>query len=167
MGRPVSDLASSPRKRVSNDMTENPMPTAPGPAWSSESGATAEEVSELRRQFTLEFPESFFALLRHSNGGEGELALWPGWFVLDPVHEIARQNGGSFESGEMAGLFVFGGNSGLELIAFDTRNGAPWPVVAFDPIAGLSSVERIAATLDVFLAAVGHTATANGQQSSI
>jgi hypothetical protein len=137
-----------------------------GPEWSGEAGATPEEIDDLRRRFDLSFPESFTALLRSSNGGEGELALWPGWFVLDSTHDMTSENEESFTSGEMTGIFVFGGNGGLEHIAFDTRNGQPWPVVAFDPVAGITSLQTVAPTFAAFLQAVGYPAAEDDERMS-
>ncbi len=52
-------------------------------------------------------------------------------------------------------FFVFAGNGGLESIAFDLRNGPPFPVVMIDPIAGPESAEQIAPDIVAFIEAIG------------
>ena len=56
-----------------------------------------------------------------------------------------------------SGFFVFGGNGGGELIAFDTRNSRPWPVVSIDMtnISVTESVHVVAKDFASFLSLVG------------
>jgi hypothetical protein len=111
----------------------------------------------------VRLPDELLDLLRFSDGGEGELALapcWfvlaPCWFVLDPVAEIIRSLRTPVEQAEYPGFVFFGGNGGLERIALDARDGSePWPVVMIDPIAGAGSAERIAPDMEHFVNAIG------------
>ena len=128
----------------------------PGRDWTPASGASDDQIAQLMAAAPWPVPDALLALLRHANGGEGELALAPRRFVLDPVELIVD----SFDDAELveqfAGFFFFGGNGGLERIALDCRNGPPFPVVMIDPIAGPGSAEAIAPDLDAFIAAIGH-----------
>lgn len=124
--------------------------------WHRKAGAERAEIASLVQKSPTELPEGLIALLGYSNGGEGNLALPPLYFVLNTVDEIIRSLYGDFETSEFPGLIFFGGNGGLERIAFDTRDASPpWPIVMVDPIAGLSSVEPIASCFDKFALAIG------------
>ena len=127
----------------------------PDRRWEFQRGATESEIEQLLTASPVRPPESFLALLRCSNGGEGDIALPPLLFVLDPVKEILSGLADSFLQEELPGFMFFGGNGGLERIAFDLRGPEPWPVVMIDPIAGPESAVVIASTFDQFLSALG------------
>jgi hypothetical protein len=128
----------------------------PGRNWQTVPGAGEGEIQRLASLAPVRLPAELLALLRSSNGGEGELALPPGWFVLDPVEEIIRCLGEPQEREQFPGFVFFGGNGGLERIALDCREGTePWPVMMIDPIAGPESSERIAPSFHAFVQAIG------------
>jgi hypothetical protein len=52
-------------------------------------------------------------------------------------------------------FFVFGGNGGGEYLAFDMRDGAPWPVVTIDMVVGPASAEIVAPSFDAFIPLIG------------
>jgi hypothetical protein len=56
----------------------------PSAKWDSEAPASSEIIRKLVAESNIELPEEYLALLLCSNGGEGELALEPGWFQLWP-----------------------------------------------------------------------------------
>jgi len=125
--------------------------------WHKVDGADANDLAGLKHLAKVALPESYLALLRYSNGGEGPLAISPLYFQLDPItvtlQQITDDTFGEF----FPGLLVFGSNGGGEAIAFDTRCDAPFPIVAFDMtnIDLDESVVSIASDFDAFLDLVG------------
>ncbi|MBV6499103.1 MAG: hypothetical protein CJBNEKGG_01553 [Prosthecobacter sp.] len=110
--------------------------------WDREPPASAEVIGKLISESRLKLPEDYLAFLLQSNGGEGELGIQPGWFRIWQAEEVI-QAGLEHEVPKYApGFFTFGGNGGGELLAFDTRSGTPWPVVAL-PCIGLDAKEAI------------------------
>jgi hypothetical protein len=97
-------------------------------------------------------PASYLSLLALGNGGEVGLSVSPLTLCLDSA-EVALEY---WRSGiyTISGVFVFGGNGGGELLAFDLRNAGEWPVVAFDPIDPEGSIEVVAPDFDGLLALV-------------
>ena len=57
-------------------------------AWRGVAGATDCQIEELLAALPFTPPSCYIALLRASNGGEGELALAPMWFQLDDVDSV-------------------------------------------------------------------------------
>ncbi|MDB5296562.1 MAG: hypothetical protein JWO31_2545 [Phycisphaerales bacterium] len=110
---------------------------APAPPWSPEPGATEDAVDALRRAAPIELPSAYLNHLRQSNGGEGVLAVEPGYAVLWPAEEVIGSNRDIEVERWAPGLFAFGGNGGGELLAFDTRRGEPYAVVMV-PLIGLA-----------------------------
>ena len=99
-------------------------------------------------------PDEYLDLLRHSNG-EGDLCLAPGWFVLSSVAEMIDILNDDFYREQFNGFLFFGGNGGLEMLAFDRRVENGWTIVMIDPIAGPESAETIAADFGEFVRAIG------------
>lgn len=58
--------------------------------WTAAPGATASDVNRLTAAVQVELPAEYLDLLKHSNGGEGELAVRPGWFQLYDVDFAAE-----------------------------------------------------------------------------
>ncbi|GLQ98350.1 SMI1/KNR4 family protein [Dyella mobilis] len=116
--------------------------------WLVENGASPQALSALREALPL-LPPSYLDLLSRGNGGEAGLAAPPLILVLDPAEDALS----FWHSGvcTMEGVFVFGGNGGLELLAFDMRGNQPWPVISFDPIDPDGSVETLADDFPAFL----------------
>lgn len=129
----------------------------PDRKWSAEKGASAGALARLRNAAPVVLPETYYALLAFSNGGEGELAERPLWFQLYPA-EIALKE---FERGMadkfFPGFVFFGSSGGGEGVAFDARHSAPWPIVSIDRtnIDRRESVRLVAADFDRFLELVG------------
>ena len=129
----------------------------PDRVWNWQVGATEQQIQFLLSNTPADLPDELIALLRFSNGGEGDLALPPLLFALDPVEQIVEGMQDPFYKEEFPGFLFFGGNGGLEKIAFDLRAGAPpWPVVMIDPIAGPESATVIAPDFAAFVMAIGH-----------
>jgi hypothetical protein len=75
--------------------------------------------------------------------------------MLYPAAFAAELNA-SYEHRELyPGYFVFGSNGGLESIAFDIRAAPSWPIVMYDPVAGIESAVVIAEGMASFTSAIG------------
>jgi hypothetical protein len=55
----------------------------------------------------------------------------------------------------MSGVFVFGGNGGGALLAFEINATGKWPIVSFDPIDPQGSIREIAPDFETLLSLVG------------
>ena len=125
--------------------------------WHKVDGASADAITALKSLAPVDLPESYYSLLSFSNGGEGPLAVQPLWFQLYPAEETAQiEREGTFRE-FFKGLFVIGGNGGGEAVAFDLRENAPYPIVAFDMtnIDLQESVRPIAPSFDAALELIG------------
>lgn len=58
--------------------------------WRKVDGAPADAIAELKSVAPTVLPDSYFALLAFSNGGEGPLPVQPFWFQLYPAEEATR-----------------------------------------------------------------------------
>ena len=130
--------------------------SAPKRVWAARPGASAEELDALIAAIPCPVSPLLIALLRFSNGGEGDLALPPRFFVLDSVAEILDSLNDRFLTEQFPGFVFFGGNGGLERFALDLNSAVPpFPVVMIDPIAGPESAMQIAPDFSVFVEAIG------------
>jgi hypothetical protein len=127
-----------------------------GRDWFAVSGAAATELSRLRAVAPPDLPTRYLDLLTFSNGGEGPLSSQPYNLCLDAagtvVEAIESANHGQ---ADLRGFLIIGGSGGGEYIAFDTRSGAPWAIVAIDMVAGGGSAEVIAPDFDAFYDRIG------------
>jgi hypothetical protein len=128
----------------------------PSTKWNREPPANAQSIHKLVTESAIELPEEYLALLRYSNGGEGELAIEPGWFQLWPAEKVVEFNRGYEVEQNAPGFFGFGSNGGGEMLAFDTRKGQPWKVamIPFIPMRTEEAIE-IAGSFRVFIEAMG------------
>lgn len=128
-----------------------------GKGWMRNAGASEADLNALKNAVSFELPDSYLALLRWSDGGEGPLPVQPLWLVLYPAAEVVQiESEGAFKE-FFGGLFVVGGNGGGEAIALDCRGESPFPVVCFDMtnIDLNESIWPIAASFDDALALIG------------
>ncbi len=96
------------------------------PAPPADEGA----VQSLREHSRVDLPSAYLTQLAESNGGEGDLGAEPGWVVLWPAERVIEYNDMYDIADVLPGFYGFGDNGGGELLAFDTRTGSPYPVVA-------------------------------------
>jgi len=130
--------------------------TAPGRNWQLAPGAAADDLDRLTNTSPFPIPELLLDLLSQTNGGEGDLALPPRYFILDTVDEIIDGLNDEFLKKEFSHFLFFGGNGGLERIAFDLHKDTQSPrIVMIDPIAGPESAETIAHSIEVFITTIG------------
>lgn len=116
-------------------------------SWRSEPGASEGALDGLRRASPIPLPESYVGYLRTSNGGEGEIAVDPGWIVFWRAEEVLENNNGYEVEKCVPGLFGFGSNGGGDLLAFDTRGGAPYPIVTV-PFVGMEPEQAVMIATD-------------------
>jgi hypothetical protein len=127
-----------------------------GRDWYRMEGASAQTIEDLRAATPDELPESYVQLLAVSDGGEGPLPVTPFNLCLDPAREvIARLASDNYNQPDFEGFLIFGGNGGGEYLAFDIRQGVPWPVVTIDMVAGPASADVVAPNFDAFIDLIG------------
>ena len=128
--------------------------TQPNRRWKRFSPANEAEIKELVNSVETNLPQEFLDLLEFSNGGEGDIALQPLLFYLYEIKEIINLKKNEFYKTEFPNHLFFGGNGGLEIIAFDLRKN-PYSVVMIDPIAGEESAIEISPNIAEFIKAIG------------
>lgn len=123
--------------------------------WSLFPPATDISIEQLQSISPGPLPVEYVSLLRYSNGGEGLLNLPPLYFMLYECENVFELNKDEIQRDLYPDLFQFGSNGGLEAIAFYTRKTDHWPIVMFDPIAGVQSVVTIADNMEEFIQEIG------------
>src|SRR5947209_6466533 len=78
--------------------------------------ASATALRELAEAAPVPLPDEYAALLRFSNGGEGQLAVEPGWFQLWSAEEVLELNRDYGVNEFLPGFFGFGSSGGGELL---------------------------------------------------
>ena len=130
--------------------------------WKRKPPAKHEILQKLIAESKGKLPDDYIALLHHSNGGEGELGIEPGWFQIWPTEKVLEFNQ-SYEVDEnVPGFFGFGSNGGGEMLAFDTRGNKPWKVMML-PLISMQEEEAIviADNFKEFLQNMGRSLMAN------
>ena|SRR5215467_4429813 len=119
--------------------------------WLFSERASPQVLDELRTAVGS-LPQAYIGLLSRGNGGEVELQCSPLVLCLDSAESALDY----WRSGKYTkpGVFVFGGNGGGELLAFDLSTPGKWPVVCFDPIDPEGSTRVVAPDLEGLLAQV-------------
>ncbi len=102
----------------------------PDGTWRPESPATDSALQALQDEVGVQLPDAYLDQLATSNGGEGDLGVDPGWLQLWPAGQVLSSNVECGVAEELPWLFGFGTSGGGDLLAFDTRAGTPYPVVA-------------------------------------
>ena len=120
--------------------------------WDSK-GLPASEtsISVLAKSAPFSLPPAYLDLLRCANGGEGELAVDPLWFVLFSAEEVPVNNVGYEVEEFWPGYFVIGSSGGGVLLAF--KHGDGDTVHQLDCCAAPEAVGVVAASFSEFLAA--------------
>lgn len=121
------------------------------PSWLLSLGAPEDVLKELQSA-VLGLPPSYLDLLRIGNGGEVELSVWPYTLCLDSAEDALDY--WKSETYTIQDAFVFGGDGGGELLAFDMRQPDTCSVICFDPIDPEGSIEQIAPSFEHFIALV-------------
>lgn len=94
--------------------------------WHAQGPASEDEITTLASKARAELPPEYVELLRFSNGGEGPLSLPPLWFQLYSTKEcIELCHTNQHVLQQFPTFMFFGGNGGVESIAFDLSAGQP------------------------------------------
>ncbi|TFF13929.1 hypothetical protein EXW72_07250 [Pseudomonas sp. BCA14] len=118
--------------------------------WIGNEGASIEALNALRAAAPRDLPFEYYQLLTYSNGGEGPLTYPLFNFCLDPAETASDASQIALFEEIASGLFVFGGDGGGQLFAFDLRGAAPWPIVRFDGVDPRGSMFTVAARFSEF-----------------
>lgn len=122
-----------------------------GLGWLSSKGASSAVLRDLS-SIVGPLPASYLALLRRGNGGEVGLKVSPLNFCLDSAESALHYwKSGTYTASK---VFVFGGDGGGSLLAFDLSEPEEWPVVCFDPIDPQGTLTVVAPDFDSLLALV-------------
>ncbi len=126
------------------------------PNWKKEGPASDEAIQSLLESSTHKLPQEYLALLKISNGGEGELGIEPGWLQLWPAEQVIEHNQGYEVQNRVPGFFGFASSGGGELLAFDTRAEQPWKIymIPFGCMEEENAI-LIAESLMAFTSAIG------------
>jgi hypothetical protein len=138
LDRPIAEILADSRRK-----------------WTPRPSANEDKISELCELVRFELPSEYIDLLRYCDGGFGDLDAPPLLFGLDSIAEALDFNASEFRKTTFPDFWFFGGNRGLEMIAFDLREGPPWRIVMIDPIAGPGSAEVIAESMADFIPKIG------------
>jgi hypothetical protein len=123
--------------------------------WIGNEGASVEALDALRAAAPQDLPSEYYQLLELSNGGEGPLPDPLFNFCLDPAETASDASQIRLFAEIASGLFVFGGDGGGQLFAFDLRGASPWPIVTFDEVDPSGSVLMAASSFAEFVALIG------------
>jgi hypothetical protein len=100
------------------------------PTWQvAPTGADEAAIQALIATVGVTLPPEYIEYLRVNNGGEGDLAVEPGWFQVWPAEQVIELNRAYEVHDNLPKFFGIGSNGGGELLAFDARSESPWPVV--------------------------------------
>jgi hypothetical protein len=120
------------------------------------SAASEAEILAMAASAQVPLPPEYLDFFRHANGGEGDLAVGPGWFQLWPVEQVVDLNQAYGLKETLPGFFGIGSDGGGELLAFDTRAEPPWPVAAvpFIPLTATNAI-KVALDFTAFVSCLG------------
>ena len=124
--------------------------------WRGESPAPESAIERLLIESDLPLPTAYLNQLRRSNGGEGDLAIEPGWVSFWKAEEVVQLNRAYEVTENVPGFFGFGSNGGGELFAFKTADIIPFPIYMI-PFIVMSEEDAvlIAQDFEAFNCAVG------------
>ena len=120
---------------------------APEPIWRPVEPAPKGVVEALAVAASIPLPAAYLEFLRRCNGGEGDFAAQPLWISFWPAEQVLELNRGYEIDRYFPRFFGFASNGGGELLAFDTRDGEPYPVVMI-PFIPLDVEESIVVAAD-------------------
>jgi len=123
--------------------------------WTAVSGASPEEVERLAATVQSQLPIEYLDLVAKTNGGEGALAVRPGWFQLFDIEFALETWNDSFYRQEFPDYFFFGSNGGLESFVLVLRGVNVGSILAVDAIAGVESAFVVASSFREFTSYIG------------
>lgn len=115
--------------------------------WWRQSPAPPEGIADLKNYLNGALPEEYEALLRWSNGGEGDLP--GGYFSLWPAEVVRGWNGDYGIASHLNGLVAIGTDGGDRAFALDFRVERSNPPVVLIELGDLDidSVVRVGSSL--------------------
>jgi hypothetical protein len=128
------------------------------PDWTPAPGASAEQIKRLVTSVPHLLPAEYINLLANTNGGEGALAVRPGWFQLFAVEFALELWNDESHRREYPDLLFFGSNGGLESFAIAVQGPRAGEVLALDAIAGEESAFLVARSFAEFTKHMGKQA---------
>ncbi len=126
--------------------------------WIPTPGASTEEIKRLVTSVPHLLPAEYINLLTRTNGGEGALAVRPGWFQLFDIGFALELWNDEFHRREYPDLLFFGSNGGLESFAIAVQGPRAGEVLALDAIAGEDSAFLVASSFAEFTKHLGKQA---------
>jgi hypothetical protein len=128
---------------------------APLAHWTSAPGASTEQVQRLAEVGPPGLPPEYFDLLRKTNGGEGELAVPPGWVQLFDISLATQMWNDQFYRREYPDFYFFASNGGMESFVITLNGPRAGEVLAIDAIAGKESTTLVAHSFVEFTQHIG------------
>ncbi|MBA3946757.1 MAG: SMI1/KNR4 family protein [Herpetosiphonaceae bacterium] len=125
----------------------------PTALWERCPPASEAAIQALVEHVGVQLPDEYLALLRYSNGGEGELGIEPLWFSIFPAEEVLQSNQDHALATYLPGYLAFGSNLGLEILLFNTKEGHPWKVY-YVPNIGMDERDVLESAPDLMSGAV-------------
>ena len=124
--------------------------------WRSEMPASEFAIQQLLIDCGLPLPSAYLNQLRRSNGGEGDLAIEPGWVSFWKAEKVMELNRGYEVANNIPGFFGFGSNAGGEMLAFKVVGSGQFPIYMI-PFIGMSEEDAVLLVEDfeAFSEAVG------------
>lgn len=132
---------------------------SPSKHWFTNEGAASSALQVLMDSVDVELPKEYVEFLAFSNGFEGRLLAPYYTLCLDDAATASEPERVELFKKIYPGWFVFGGDGGGELYAFDLTGDQPWPVIRFDGIDPEGSVEKIADSFIIFMQLLAVTDT--------
>jgi cell wall assembly regulator SMI1 len=127
------------------------MKLPPSKQWFRNEGASSDALQVLIDSVEVKLPKEYLELLAFSNGGEGPLPVPYYTLCLDDAESASNSARVELFKNLYPGWFVFGGDGGGELYAFDLTGKQPWQVIRFDGVDPGGSVEMVAESFVIFM----------------
>lgn len=123
--------------------------------WYGRPGAEAASLAALAAAVGAPLPRAYVEFMARSNGGEAALQVLPFYVCLDAVETVLARV--QADAANALHFVVVGGNGGGKWLAFDLRQGSPWPLVLVDELRPDASAEGrvVARDFASFAAALG------------
>lgn len=123
-----------------------------GHRWDGNPPAISEDVAALLTATHVSLPEAYLELLRLSDGGHAFLSGDLGYVRIWPARTAVEYNRDYEVQKWLPGFVGFGDDGGPDMVGFDTRGTAPYPVCAV-PFAPMEwdAVRGRVADFDVFI----------------
>jgi hypothetical protein len=124
--------------------------------WQPAPPADPAALAELRDHAPIALPVSYIDQLAACNGGQGDLAIRPGFIRFWETEQVIGWNEDYNIPEFLPGFFGFGSDGGLELLAFDARDREPFPIVIvpFVPMEAAQAIQ-IASSFDELRPLIG------------